>query len=48
MARIALVYLILAVGACSISGGGYSLNILRDSKLTLETNHQALADPNAP
>jgi len=38
--------LALAVAGCSFSGGGYHFAFLRDSMLTLETNHAN--DPNRP
>lgn len=39
-------YNLLALTGCSISGGGYHAEFLKDTRLTLETNHDA--DPNAP
>lgn len=38
--------MLASLGGCSASGGGYHFSFLRDSLLSLETNHQA--DPNRP
>jgi len=44
--RALLAVLTVAVAGCSFSGGGYHFAFLRDSMLTLETNHAN--DPNRP